>query len=186
MGGVFASAVEAAFGEMRAENGGDGAWFGGDRFIGALAKYLREFFGGQVDALVELGNRRLADRLGRPTRLALADAAEKQVADLTEASLGVGLILVHCYFGFWIFDFRFVIGIQSKIRDPKSKMNSVHFNDVVQLAELVGFDVGVVRIGHPFAVNDEAIAISAREAAAWFSSGLCLRWTSAWTSAASR
>src|SRR5689334_22500398 len=38
----------------------------------------------------------------------------------------------------------------------------VDFDDVVQFAKLVRFDVLVVRIGDPLAVDDETIAISAR------------------------
>ena len=35
------------------------------------------------------------------------------------------------------------------------------FDDIVEFAELVGFDVLVVGVGDPFAVNDEAVAVAA-------------------------
>ena len=39
---------------------------------------------------------------------------------------------------------------------------SINVNDVVQLTKLVGFDILVIRIGHPFAIDNQSITISAR------------------------
>ena len=80
-------------------------------------------------------------RGGRAVRLPLANAREKQVTDLAQRTV------------------RFLRRLFRHVILPA---RSVHFDDVVQLAELVRLDVLVVRIGHPLAVDDEAIAISAR------------------------
>src|SRR5436309_15631139 len=64
------------------------------------------------------------------------------MADLREASMGFGMVRHGAL----------------PLHQSRSRIN---FNDVVQLPKLMGFDVLVVRIGHPLTVYDQAIQITA-------------------------
>src|SRR6266446_1852584 len=89
MAGVFAHAIEAAFVEMGADDRGDGSGMRVIRIVLAIAQHLGELFGREIDVQFTRRAGRSADRSRRASGLPLAHAAEEQVADLAEGSLGV-------------------------------------------------------------------------------------------------
>src|SRR5690349_12563268 len=96
MSRVFTDAIETAFVEVRADDRGDGGGVRMGRIVLAVAEHLGELFGGEIGVQIARGARRLANWPRRAAGLALADAAEEQVADLAEGSLGVLRVgLVH-------------------------------------------------------------------------------------------
>jgi hypothetical protein len=84
--------------------------------------------------------RRRALRSRRRSRLPIADAAQEQVTDVAQAARVFHWLIHH---------------------SPRS-VRSFNLDNIVQFSELIHFDVLVVWIGDPFAIDDQAVAIAAR------------------------
>ena len=97
MAGVFLDAVELFAIQMSADDGGQGNGFAfrRGRVAPARAVHAREFFGGQIDALIGWRGRRSLRALGTVV-LPVPEAAEKQMADLSETSLLLRRLIGHC------------------------------------------------------------------------------------------